>query len=182
MSKSKNPLTNYFKKVSNTYNIDEVHETTVQSCSTEETDILRTKRFKPNESTNSTTLVTNNTTAASISSSATAESTMSLSSNERDPCHGPAKAKEYILLGPLQPQTQFPKVNGRRFRRGWYNIYPWLEYSLELDRAFCFSCRLRGEHKFDAGFTINGFNIWKNETLRLNEHQARYSHKESFER
>ncbi|CAF3801635.1 unnamed protein product [Rotaria sp. Silwood1] len=182
MSQSKNSLTNYFKKVSNTYNIDEVHETTVQSCSTEETDILRTKRFKPNESTNSTTLITNNTPAASISSSATAESTMSLSSNERDPCHGPAKAKEYILLGPFQPQTQFPKVNGRRFRRGWYNIYPWLEYSLELDRAFCFSCRLRGEHKFDAGFTINGFNIWKNETLRLNEHQARYSHKESFER
>ncbi|CAF3249806.1 unnamed protein product [Rotaria sp. Silwood2] len=182
MSKSTNPLTNYFKKVSNAYNIDEVHEATVQPCSIEETDILRTKRFKPNESMNSTTLTTNNTTAASISRSATAESTMSLSSNERDPCHGPAKAKEYILLGPFQPQTQFPSVNGRRFRPEWYNIYSWLEYSLELDRAFCFSCRLRGEHKFDAGFTINGFNIWKNGTLRLNEHQATYSHKESFER
>ncbi|CAF0734858.1 unnamed protein product [Rotaria sordida] len=92
------------------------------------------------------------------------------------------KAKDHILLGPFQSKTKFPTVNGRRFRAESYNTYPWLEYSLELNHAFCFPCRLRNERKHETAFTATSFNQWKNGTLRLNDHQAANCHKESFER
>ncbi|CAF0951900.1 unnamed protein product [Rotaria sordida] len=160
----------------------EVNEVEIQSNSVEETEDLRIKRFKSDELADSTTLTTNNTTTASIISSTTTLSTISSLSNERDPCHGPAKAKDHILLGPFQSKTKFPTVNGRHFRAEWYNTYPWLEYSLELNHAFCFPCRLRNERKHETAFTATSFNQWKNGTLRLNDHQAANCHKESFER
>ncbi|CAF4222594.1 unnamed protein product [Rotaria sordida] len=158
------------------------NEIEIQSNSVEETEGLRIKRFKSDELADSTTLTTNNTTTASIISSTTTLSTISSLSNERDSCHSPAKAKDHILLGSFQSKTKFPTVNGRRFRAEWYNTYPWLEYSLELNRAFCFPCRLRNERKHEAAFTAASFNQWKNGTLRLNDHQAANCHKESFER
>ncbi|CAF4657931.1 unnamed protein product [Rotaria socialis] len=142
MSTCKNSLTNYFKKRNITDNVEEANQVVTQSNPVEEIEVLHTKRLKPNELTDSTTLTTNNTSAStSMISSTTTSNTLS-SPNERDPCHGPAKAKVYILLGPFQPKTNFPTVNGRHFRAEWYNTYPWLEYSLELNRAFCFPCRL----------------------------------------
>ena len=55
---------------------------------------------------------------------------------------------------PVQPVIEFPvtmfgKV-GRSFQERWYQQYPWLEYSKELDAAFCFSCRF-----------LIGFKDWK---------------------
>ncbi|CAF3407389.1 unnamed protein product [Rotaria socialis] len=180
MSTCKNSLTNYFKKRNITDNVEEANQVVTQSNPVEEIEVLHTKRLKPNELTDSTTLTTNNTSAStSMIRSTTTSSTLS-SPNERDPCHGPAKAKVYILLGPFQPKTNFPTVNGRHFRAEWYNTYPWLEYSLELNRAFCFPCRLRNERKNENPFTITGFHQWKNGTLRLNDHQAASWHKESF--
>jgi len=144
MSISKNPLTNYFKKKNIVDDVEEVNEVEIQSKSIEQTEVLRIKRLKLNELADFTKSTTNDTTTASIISSTTASSILS-SSNERDPCHGPTKAKDNILLGPFQPKTNFPTVNGRRFRAEWYNTYPWLEYSLTLNRAFCFPCRLRND-------------------------------------
>ena len=41
---------------------------------------------------------------------------------------------------PIQPIIKFPKTK-RRFVQTWYEKYHWLEYSINLDRAFCYSCR-----------------------------------------
>src|SRR5690348_3844149 len=112
MSISKNPLTNYFKKKNIVDNVEEVNEVEIQSNSIEETEDLHIKRLKPNELTDSTISTTIDTTNAAITSSTTASSISILSSsNERDPYHGPAKAKEHILLGPFQPKANFPTVN-----------------------------------------------------------------------
>jgi len=119
----------------------------------------------------------------STNNSPTRECTISSSSSiDRDPCLGPAKAKEHLITGPFQPKTKFPTVNNRHFRGEWYDTYPWLEYSLKLDRAFCFPCRLRNDIRFETAFIITGFNQWKNGVLGLNRHQASATHKESFER
>ncbi|WVZ54309.1 hypothetical protein U9M48_005128 [Paspalum notatum var. saurae] len=49
----------------------------------------------------------------------------------------------YIALGPCQPRSHnFPrrKIGGkpRRFVAAWFDEFSWLEYSVELDAAFCF--------------------------------------------
>ncbi|CAF4338066.1 unnamed protein product, partial [Rotaria magnacalcarata] len=180
MSISKNPLTNYFKKKNIVDNVEEVHEVEIQSNSIEETEALHIKRLKPNELTDSTINTTDDTNTASTISLTAASSILS-SSNERDPCHGSTKAKDHILLGPFQPKTNFPTVNGRRFRSEWYTTYQWLEYSLALNRAFCFPCRLRNNCKYDGAFANTGFSHWKNGRARFNDHQAANYHKEAFE-
>ena len=38
------------------------------------------------------------------------------------------------------PLTKFGKVS-RSFQKKWYEHFPWLEYSVNLDAAFCFPCR-----------------------------------------
>ena len=51
--------------------------------------------------------------------------------------------------GPSQPVCQFPSKNfgkgkhscRRSFVATWYTTYPWLEYSIKFDRAYCFACR-----------------------------------------
>lgn len=169
MSFSKNPLTNYFKKKNVVDNVEEVNEVEIQSNSIEETEVLHT-----------TINTTDNTTTGSIISTTTAS--ILLSSNERDPCHGAAKAKHYILLGPFQPKTNFPTVNGRRFRTEWYDTYQWLEYSLTLNRAFCFPCRLFNNCQHENAYTNTGFSHWKNGPARFNDHQGANYHKEAFEK
>ena len=42
---------------------------------------------------------------------------------------------------PSQPDIDFPKKDGRKFNSEWYNLFKWLEYSVETDAAFCFACR-----------------------------------------
>ena len=111
MAISKSPLTNYFKKRNIADYVEEVNEVEIQSNSIDKTEVVHTKQHKPNELSDST----DDTTAASIISSTTASSIQS-SSNKRDPCHGPAKAKNHILLGTFQLKTKFPTVNSRRFR------------------------------------------------------------------
>lgn len=55
-------------------------------------------------------------------------------------------------LGPCQPVAGFPKnPQGRSFQSQWYAGNNWLEYSVEKDAMYCFSCRLfLTEDKFKA--------------------------------
>lgn len=188
MSKSVNPLTKYFKRKEIVDEVEEIDELNMNSESPEndENEVPAVKRLKLNESADSTNTTaisistTNNSSADCATTEPSSSSTSSL--NVRDPCHGPAKAKEYLFSGPFQPQTKFPTVNNRHFRAEWYTTYPWLEYSLQMDRAFCFPCRLRNDSRYDSAFTISGFYQWKNGTFRFNNHQAAQFHKEAFER
>jgi hypothetical protein len=60
----------------------------------------------------------------------------------------------YILKSPCQPcEHDFPirkiKKKNRHFTPVWFYKYPWLEYSIAKDAAFCFVCYLfkaRSQH------------------------------------
>ncbi|KAL6599009.1 hypothetical protein ACP70R_045873 [Stipagrostis hirtigluma subsp. patula] len=62
--------------------------------------------------------------------------------------------RAYIALGPCQPRSHnFPQrpIGGkpRRFVASWFDEFGWLEYSVELDAAFCFVCYLF-KHKINC--------------------------------
>ena len=65
---------------------------------------------------------------------------------------------------PVQPVIQFPKSMfgsvGRAFQSRWYSVYPWLDYSVSHDAAFCYPCR-HFHNCPDHTFTIAGFRDWK---------------------
>lgn len=74
----------------------------------------------------------------------------------------------YIALGPCQPRSHdFPirNIGGkpRRFVAWWFDEFSWLEYSVELDAAFCFVCFLF-KHKTNCcsgdAFVNGGFRNW----------------------
>ncbi|KAK6167027.1 hypothetical protein SNE40_021137 [Patella caerulea] len=84
---------------------------------------------------------------------------------------------------PAQPQTgiQFPKnSSGRKFSPMWYARFPWLEYSVERDAAFCYACRhFVPDSSFNYdNFAVKGYNGWKralgdkNKGLELHSHAA----------
>uniref|UniRef100_A0ACD5T8V5 Uncharacterized protein n=1 Tax=Avena sativa TaxID=4498 RepID=A0ACD5T8V5_AVESA len=55
--------------------------------------------------------------------------------------------RSYIEMGPCQPKKHKFKVTvksgkDRRFYPGWFAEFPWIEYSVEKDAAFCFVCYL----------------------------------------
>ena len=60
------------------------------------------------------------------------------------------------------PLTKFGKVS-RSFQKKWYEHFPWLEYSVNLDAAFCFPCRFFISSP-DPAFTSVGFKDWKHAT------------------
>ncbi|CAM8953294.1 unnamed protein product [Rhodiola kirilowii] len=83
-------------------------------------------------------------------------------SNERDYIR-----RAYVLLGPNQPHLKcYPTtygVNGRRFNKDWFLEWPWLEYSIAKDKAYCFPCFLFDSYPSrHPQFTENGFHGWKN--------------------
>ncbi|XP_071728815.1 uncharacterized protein [Rutidosis leptorrhynchoides] len=83
--------------------------------------------------------------------------------------------RQYWIMGPTQPRGHdFPKKNGRRFVKAWFDKYSnWIEYSVKSDRAFCLCCYLFRDHIGLQGgneaFVTEGFNGW-NKTERLKDH------------
>ena len=83
--------------------------------------------------------------------------------------------REYIRLGAFQPKLhkdQYPhtdyKSQHRRFQASWFNSWPWLEYSVSKDAAFCFPCYLfESDTSAQHTFTIDGFRNWK----RVNDNE-----------
>ncbi|XP_073059694.1 uncharacterized protein [Primulina eburnea] len=50
------------------------------------------------------------------------------------------------------------------FQSSWYELVPWLEYSLEKDKAFCFPCFIFNKPSGcpkQTTFTVDGFDNWK---------------------
>ncbi|XP_057530181.1 uncharacterized protein LOC130808727 [Amaranthus tricolor] len=93
--------------------------------------------------------------------------------NERNPVR-----RAYILKKPCQPKTHdFPQrdISGRlrRFSLNWFKKWDWLEYSVEMDAAFCFVCYLFKRdveiNKGDDAFVVGGFRAWSKPD-RLEKH------------
>ena len=85
-----------------------------------------------------------------------------------DPARGSTFAS--AELGPFQPHDfDFPVRNFagqmRSFLPSWFDKFPWIEYSPNLDAAFCFPCRLFSkqiEHcNCDQAFVTVGYKQWK---------------------
>ncbi|XP_021803306.1 zinc finger MYM-type protein 1-like, partial [Prunus avium] len=81
--------------------------------------------------------------------------------NERDNVR-----RAYIMLGPCQPKldeypSHFEGNQMRRFNGSWYKQFPWLEYSVHYDKAFCFPCFLFNIDRSHKAFTQDGFRSWK---------------------
>jgi hypothetical protein len=96
---------------------------------------------------------------------------------KRDPGRGPAHAKEFLLLGPYQPNIKFPTISHRHFCFSWYKRYKWLEFSEMTKKAYCFVCRFAySEGRFERGFTVDGFDTWSVALIKFNKHQVASSH------
>lgn len=86
-----------------------------------------------------------------------------------------------MQLGPYQPvNISFPRTSGRTFRQEWYKSYERLEYSQELDSAFCFYCRAFPTVGMETAFVSCGFKKWGKANQRFSIHQKSNSHKEAF--
>ena len=76
------------------------------------------------------------------------------------------------VFPPVQPTNiKYPTTvisgRSRSFNPKWYTLYPWLEYSVQQDACFCYSCRLFGTGagtKGERTFTVSGFKDWKHAT------------------
>jgi hypothetical protein len=84
---------------------------------------------------------------------------------------------------PARPMLHAFPVNRqkRSFQPNWYKDYTWLEYSIENDASYCFTCRhfpANQSHIHDA-FSTTGFNNWKNSLGKaggLTKHVLSQSH------
>ncbi|KAK9748526.1 hypothetical protein RND81_02G064200 [Saponaria officinalis] len=94
-----------------------------------------------------------------------------ITSLERDP--GKRHAIAYVVHGPYQPYLDdYPCTQhgnqGRKFSHRWFKEWPWLEYSLDKDKVYCFPCFLFDEYPSrHPYFTDIGFNSWKNHIERV---------------
>ncbi|XP_038681328.1 zinc finger MYM-type protein 1-like [Tripterygium wilfordii] len=75
--------------------------------------------------------------------------------------------RAYIKWGPNQPVlANYPRTKSggqnQRFQQSWFIKFPWLEYSISKDAAFCFPCFVfQDREPLHPAFTVNGFNSWK---------------------
>jgi len=53
----------------------------------------------------------------------------------------------------------------RQIHKEWFKSFSWLEYSVKLDRTYCFTCRVflhsngKNNGQLDKAFSHLGFNI-----------------------
>lgn len=71
----------------------------------------------------------------------------------------------------------------RSFQLKWIQEFPWIEYSVSRDAAFCYVCRKfafgNTSNNCDTTFTIKGFDSWKNalgENKGFRKHQNSKTH------
>ena len=83
---------------------------------------------------------------------------------------------------PIQPMTNFPSTKfgakNRKFNSNWYINFPTLEYSIEMDAAFCFVCRkfsIKAGRQEDC-FSRTGFRDWKHMLTYFQNHIKTESH------
>ncbi|XP_072060338.1 uncharacterized protein [Arachis hypogaea] len=72
--------------------------------------------------------------------------------------------RAYIKFGPYQfIMDEYPlsglESHPRRFKAHWFKSFSWLEYSPEVDAAFCLPCYLFSRKS--SPFTSGGFRNWK---------------------
>lgn len=96
--------------------------------------------------------------------------------------------KQYLInMGPHQPRlAKFPSDGKNRFSAKWYDEFEHLEYSLEKDAAFCFTCSLFPKGKGKDPWVSVGVKSWskmksrgRDKPGKLQQHFFGESHKQS---
>ncbi|ESR59275.1 hypothetical protein CICLE_v10018323mg, partial [Citrus x clementina] len=73
----------------------------------------------------------------------------------------------YINMGPFQPKLQkYPLTKygtqNHRFQFSWFSKFPWLEYSISKDKAFCFPWYIfHDKPSKNEAFVVDGVQNWK---------------------
>ncbi|EDS44505.1 conserved hypothetical protein [Culex quinquefasciatus] len=87
-----------------------------------------------------------------------------------------------VRKGPFQPSlSEYPitRFGGKKraFRKAWYAVHDWLEYSIITDKTFCFVCRLFGKENSgkgghsDPAFVSTGFSNREKATQAFATHE-----------
>lgn len=90
----------------------------------------------------------------------------------------------YLIAGPCQPHCHdFPWIgegsSKRCFRSEWFNTYPWLEYSIAKNAAYCLPCYLYPSPKSDEAFISNGFVTFSRRD-KFTKHVGKHSSTHNF--
>ena len=71
----------------------------------------------------------------------------------------------------------------RSCQAGWFDEYQWLHYDISKDKVFCLICmkqdqlgNLKNAKNKEGAFIKDGFNNWKNATVKLAGHQSSKCH------
>ena len=124
----------------------------------------------------------------SISSTDGCPSSIELSSQPVSPSLStlPIDISRSVADQPARPilSSYKPNQENRTFQKNWFINRPWLEYSIENDRVYCFYCR----HFCSTNSSINrnqsdsfltGYNNWKNALDKRNgftQHETSVAH------
>nr|CAB3264614.1 P2X purinoceptor 7-like [Phallusia mammillata] len=101
----------------------------------------------------------------------------------------PDDISQCIDDGPTQPRMlSYPKTvfghtrNTRSFCVNWFDKFPWLEYSVSKDKAYCFACRHfdSTEAKNPTIYASSGFCKWAKAHERLQKHNSSARHLQSM--
>lgn len=95
-----------------------------------------------------------------------------------------------LARGPFQPKlgkyaTTVIGNKSRQFQPKWYSMYDWLEYSPNVDAAFCMYCRFfstndsSNKGHTDKAFVSTGFKSWNRATESFRVHQGSTCHIQS---
>ncbi|XP_073466822.1 zinc finger MYM-type protein 1-like [Aquarana catesbeiana] len=91
-----------------------------------------------------------------------------------------------VEKGPVQPKlAQYPYeyfgTQKRSFQFHWLEKYSWLEYSIQKNASFCFSCRnfgtKQGRSHLDSLMCKSGYKNWKRALDSFKEHDKSSAHK-----
>jgi len=100
-----------------------------------------------------------------------------------------AVRRSYIIKGPFQPyahQFESRKIRNRdrQFNPMWFYKYPWIEYSIKKEVAFCFVCYLFAKEKTKKyAFIEGGWRTWnRNDKLDLHVGGVTSAHNAAQER
>ena len=100
-----------------------------------------------------------------------------------------AVRRSYIIKGPYQPyahEFESRKIGhrDRQFNPIWFYKYPWIEYSIKKEAAFCFVCYLFAKEKTKkSAFIEGGWRTWnRNDALDLHVGGVTSAHNAAQER
>lgn len=71
-------------------------------------------------------------------------------------------------------------MRNRSFSANWFRDFPWLEYSVSKDAAFCFSCRMFGKNIRHDNFVSTGVSNWKKALDIFREHEKTRAYRSSM--